>query len=297
MSTAARLVAFVLGLGAVFGLALGAGALAGPIQVAAAEPEHAPDDPDGAGGHGAAEEGGHEASAVPAGGLAVADRGYRLVTTSSVATAGTYPLSFSVEGPDGEPVQEYDVEHEKRLHLIVVRRDLTGYQHVHPELGPDGTWTIDLDLAPGSWRVIADFVPSELGGKVSLGTDLTVPGAVEAAPLPDAATTTTVDGYDVAVDGHLEPGSEQRLTFAVSRDGEPVTDLEPYLGASAHLVALRAGDLAYLHVHPADDGPDDGAAFLATAPSAGTYRLFLDFQHDGVVRTAEVTVDAGGDHG
>ena len=292
MNAPARLVAFGLGLGAVFGLALGAGALAGPFDVAAAAPEHA----SGAGttGHGGSDPG---ASGTSVGGLAVADRGYRLVTASSAAAAGTSSLSFRIEGPDGAPVREYEVENEKELHLVVVRRDLTGYQHVHPERDATGTWTVDLDLAPGSWRVIADFVPTALGEKVSLGSDLAVPGTVDAAPLPGPATTTSVDGYDVTLDGTLVPGEEQRLTFTVSRDGSPVTDLEPYLGADAHLVALRAGDLAYLHVHPAEDGPDDGAAFIATAPSAGTYRLFLDFRHDGVVRTAEVTVDAGGDQG
>ena len=64
-------------------------------------------------------------------------------------------------------------------------------------------------------------------------------------------------------------------------------------------MALRAGDLAYLHVHPAG-APGDGVnpagpgiTFYATAPTAGDYRLYLDFQHDGVVRTAEFTVHAG----
>ncbi len=64
-------------------------------------------------------------------------------------------------------------------------------------------------------------------------------------------------------------------------------------------MALRDGDLAYLHVHPAGE-PGDGVTaagpditFYATAPSAGDYRLFLDFQHGDVVRTAEFTVRAG----
>jgi hypothetical protein len=77
-----------------------------------------------------------------------------------------------------------------------------------------------------------------------------------------------------------------------------VTDLQPYLGAYGHLVALRTGDLAYLHVHP-DGTPDNGmtapgpdVTFWATAPSAGDYRLFLDFRHGDVVRTAEFTVRA-----
>jgi hypothetical protein len=86
----------------------------------------------------------------------------------------------------------------------------------------------------------------------------------------------------------------------VAKGGKPLRDLQPYLGAYGHLVALRSGDPAYLHVHPNGE-PGDGktqpgpeVSFTATAPSAGTYRLFLDFQHKGEVRTAAFTVKAGG---
>ena len=72
-------------------------------------------------------------------------------------------------------------------------------------------------------------------------------------------------------------------------DTAPVTNLQPYLGASGHLVVLRRSDLAYLHVHPEDGA---GLRFGVEVPSAGTYRLFLDFQHDGVVRTAAFTAQA-----
>ena len=87
--------------------------------------------------------------------------------------------------------------------------------------------------------------------------------------------------------------------LSVDRGGEPVSDLQPYLAAYGHLVALRDGDLAYLHVHPAGEpgdgmtAPGPGITFYATAPSAGDYRLYLDFQHGDVVRTAEFTVRAG----
>ena len=94
------------------------------------------------------------------------------------------------------------------------------------------------------------------------------------------------------------PGEESELSFQVSTGGRPVTDLQPYLGAYGHLVVLRAGDLAYLHVHPAGE-PGDGVtepgpdvSFLSTAPSAGTYRLFLDFRHGDAVHTAAFTVEA-----
>ena len=101
------------------------------------------------------------------------------------------------------------------------------------------------------------------------------------------------------LDGELVPGRPSPLTLTVTRDGAPVTDLQPYLGAYGHLVALREGDLAYLHVHP-EGAPGDGRTpagpqirFVAEVPSAAQYRLFLDFQHGDTVRTAEFTVPTG----
>ena len=108
----------------------------------------------------------------------VSERGYTLALRDSVARAGRgREISFLIEGPDG-PVTAYDVEHEKRLHFIAVRRDFTGFQHVHPKLADDGTWTTDLDLTPGQWRVFADFKPSG-GEALTLGSDLSVPGRTD----------------------------------------------------------------------------------------------------------------------
>jgi hypothetical protein len=117
--------------------------------------------------------------------------------------------------------------------------------------------------------------------------------------LSEPAVTAEVDGYTVTLDGDLVPGQESEVTLTIDKDGQPVTDLQPYLAAYGHLVALRDGDLAYLHVHPGGE-PGDGITepgpaitFYANVPSAGAYRLFLDFQHDGVVRTSEFTARAG----
>ena len=85
--------------------------------------------------------------------------------------------------------------------------------------------------------------------------------------------------------GAARPGEEAELRFTITRDGEPVRT-EPYLGAGGHLVALREGDLAFLHVHPTDDA---SARFAATFPTAGRYRLFLQFKHEGRVHTAAFT--------
>ena len=122
-------------------------------------------------------------------------------------------------------------------------------------------------------------------------------GQGERQPLPDPSAVTEVDGYTVVLSGDLTPGVESELTFGVSRDGVPVADLQPYLGAYGHLVALREGDLEYVHVHPVEDGhvapaPGPHVEFAATAPSPGAYRLFLDFRHGDAVHTAAFTVPA-----
>ena len=300
MNTPLKLAAFGVGLVAVFGAAVGVGSALGPVgpAVAAPDADHDMAAEVTAGAHDDAGQEG-DAAALPAG-LTVSENGYTLDLAEGALPAGAAtPVAFRVLGPDGGPVTEYDVDHDVDLHLIAVRRDLTGFQHVDPELGADGVWRVPLALDPGAWRLFADFVPSDLGEKLTLGADLAVPGEYAPAPMPAESTTAEVDGFTVVLTGSLEPGRESELTLSVSRDGRPVTDLEPYLGAYGHLVVLRDGDLAYLHAHPLEE-PDGAAAapgpdvrFATTAPSAGTYRLFLDFKHDGAVRTAAFTVSAG----
>jgi len=299
MNTALKFGGYTLGLLAVFGAAMGIGAAVTPTAISAATSSPTPE------GHtdmSAMTTAPAANSASLPGGLMVSQDGYTLrLADRSVRAGSQVPLRFQILGPDGAPVTGYQTEHDKDLHLIAVRRDLSHFQHVHPVLDPEGTWSVPLDLAAsGEYRVFADFTPADHDGGLVLGADLAVPGIYEPAPLPEPATIAQlVDGYQVTLAGDLVAGQASELTLTVSKDGVPITDLQPYLAAYGHLVALRAGDLAYLHVHPAGepgDGvtpPGPGITFYATAPSAGDYRLFLNFQHAGVVRTAEFTLHAG----
>jgi hypothetical protein len=83
------------------------------------------------------------------------------------------------------------------------------------------------------------------------------------------------------------------VTLNVTRNGAEVTDLQPYLGAYGHLVAIRTDDLAYLHVHPEEGEPGPEIAFHAEFDETGRYRLFLDFKHRGRVHTADFTISTG----
>jgi hypothetical protein len=301
VNPALKLGGFVGGLAAAFALAFTVGSSTDPIR---AEEPAAPAMDDMGDGHaeeaGSEHGGGHDAGTGQLPGLAVSDAGYTLVPAApSLPSGPAVPFRFRVTGPDGRALHDYELSHEKELHLIVVRRDLDGFQHVHPVRAADGTWSVPLDLRKGgTYRMFADFKPAGLDRGLTLGTDVSVAGPFTPVPLPEPATRSVVDGYDVTLAGTPVAGEESELTFTVSRNGKPVRDLEPYLGAFGHLVSLRTGDLAYLHTHPAQEahagergGPQ--VTFATTFPTAGTYRLFLDYQHGGEVRTASFTVNVG----
>ncbi|MDA3630939.1 hypothetical protein [Saccharopolyspora oryzae] len=234
------------------------------------------------------------------GGLQISKDGYTFAPETARLVAGeAADYRFRILGPGGTAVTSLAEVHGKKIHLIVVRRDLTRFWHVHPVEVGGGTWSVPLDLVEaGEYRVFVDFQPEGAAG-LTLGADLAVAGDYQPRPVPEVAAVSEVDGYEVVLNGELVAGQANPLTLEVRRGGAPVTDLQPYLGAYGHLVALRLGDLAYLHVHP-DGSPDDGAtlpgpevAFHAAVPGPGTYRLFLDFKHAGAVRTAQFTAVAG----
>ncbi|MEV4658125.1 hypothetical protein [Micromonospora sp. NPDC049301] len=228
------------------------------------------------------------------GGLSVSSAGYTLAPLVTEFPAGRPgELRFQVRDAERRPVTRFAVVHDKPMHLIVVRRDLSGYQHLHPTMAPDGTWSVPLTLAqPGVWRAYADFtVVADDGGQasVTLGTDLVAPGGYQPRPLPAPATSTTVDGFTVGYQGSPQAGATVPLTFRIDAADGAAT-LERYLGAYGHLVALREGDLAYLHVHPEPELVDGQVKFWLTTPGPGRYRLYLDFQVAQKVHTAEFTL-------
>ena len=289
MSPAARIVSFAVILGAVFLAAFGLGSAFESVDTeAGGHNESAGTHRETGGAHG--ESGGHSGA-------------YALSLDRPRLEAGEAGrLRFRIEDAEGAAVKRFDELHERRMHLIVVRRDGTGFQHLHPEMEVDGTWTVPLQLASdGVYRAFADF--SVGGEQHTLSGDLVAgDGAFEPRPFPEPVATAATSGYEVRLDARApRADADSRLTFAVTRDGEEVTDLQPYLGAKGHLVALREGDLAYLHVHPEDGGHAHGGhaaaahpneiAFATAFPSPGRYRLYLQFRHEGAVRTAEFTVE------
>ena len=205
-------------------------------------------------------------------GLSLEQGGYRLVAEREALVAGrAQPYVFRILRPDGAPLRDYDVEHERRLHLIVVARSPnTAFLHLHPRLRADGAWTAPMRLpVNGSYRVFADFTTA--GTRRTLGLDLAGYDG------PNLAAD-RISQYDVSLDRHGE-----RLELAV-RDADNPVELQPYLGARGHLVVLREGDLAYVHAH----ADEDELAFEVPFPSPGRYRLYVQFKVGGRVETVRL---------
>lgn len=270
--TGARLTAYAAALAGLFAVSFGLGAAVGPV-------------------------GSSQKEEARVSGLSSTEDGYSFVPVTNVLPPGREAeFRFQITGPDGIAVRSFQTLHEKELHLIVASLDLGWFSHVHPVRDEQGTWSVPLTVpAPGAYRAFADFAAAG-GEPVVLGLDIAAPGAPQPQPLAPPSRVATVDGYEVTMAGAPDGPGDTDIALRVSREGRPVTDLEPYLGAFGHLVALRANDLAYLHVHP-DGHPGDGhtssgpeVRFGADFPTAGDYRLFFDFQHRGVVRTAAFTV-------
>lgn len=183
----------------------------------------------------------------------------------------------------GKPVEQFDVNHEKQMHLIIVSNDLSEFNHIHPENKGGGKFEVETAFASGTtYKLFADFIPTG-GSQMTATSRVKVTGTKAEQPLEqDAVLTKTVDGLAVSLTvSTFKAGEEAVLTFTFSdaETKEPIADLQPYLGAIGHVVILNEDLNRYLHVHPADDnGSGPTANFMTSFSEPGQYKIWGQFQ-------------------
>ncbi|MBI4748287.1 MAG: hypothetical protein HY774_07340 [Acidobacteria bacterium] len=197
-------------------------------------------------------------------------------------------------------IKQFDIAHEKYLHMIVVRKDLGFYIHEHPVIQPDGSF-IYKDFVfptPGEYQLFADVAPKGAGSQVLLANvKVEGKGKPEVKPITleqTKQTEMTVDGVKVSrQDANIVPARKTSLlTFLLNKPtGEKVTDVEPYLGAMGHLIMINQDSQTFVHSHPderdATNGKNGSITFLVRPPKPGLYRGFFEFQRNGKVSRAE----------
>lgn len=235
-----------------------------------------------------------------------ASKEYRLdISTQPARIVPGKPFELKLSVRDektSKAVTDFTVVHERPFHLFIVREDLGHYQHVHPEKGPNGAWTIDVVLPEdGAYKIFADVLPR--GGQPQVLVAPIVAGTPPAhyPPLvPDRVLKKTVDSMAVELalpDGGLTSGREQTLTYRLTdaATGRPVTDLEPYLGAWGHTLIMSEGSHHFVHAHPVESLAKKGGStltFHANLPHPGTYRVWTQFKRNGEISTAMFTIAA-----
>jgi hypothetical protein len=234
-------------------------------------------------------------------------------------------LLFRISHPgSGEAIKKFEVVHERQYHLFLISQDMEYFQHIHPEEQADGTWSIDVILPKaGYYKVLSDFMPSG-GASQFIARPLVTAGYAgdlegdSAHLVPDAVSSKTVDGmtatlaYDPAafssgVYGHLN----FHLTDAAS--GQPINDLQTYLGAFGHTLIMSEDMVDYVHSHPLDilaKADDDGGppqfliapgadleklrggpdvTFEGLMPKPGRYRAWTQFRRNDKIYTFAFT--------
>ena len=210
---------------------------------------------------------------------------------------GLSGLRVSVNEPSGgKRVTAFDLAHEKSFHLFVVGRDLEFFRHLHPDQLENGSLEVREPIPPGEYIVIADFVPA--GGVPQLVQRAVIsPGARTAKPKPKSISPRT---YDTVTNVRIEPLSSQLpvgqsadfdVVLSRTEDGRPIVNLEPYLGAGGHLLAVSEDLTEVIHAHaPVSNIPGSLLRFELTLPKPGAYAVWVQFQRPDVVLTARLTI-------
>jgi len=201
-------------------------------------------------------------------------------------------VTLKLTDAHGAPVSDFEIVHEKKLHLIIIRQGLDRFTHTHPEPGPEGTMVSSFVFPEaGTYYFYADFTPRG-GSGVTLMSELRVEGAPVSAPPLSPYVPGVVQTDELLADvGISTAQGPHRVSFALLDLNEaPVTDLEPYLGAMGHFVVVSADGRQYVHSHPTTGGETNEVVFDVHFPGPGIYKGWGEFQRGGVVMVVPVVM-------
>lgn len=218
----------------------------------------------------------------------------KLSSTPEAIEAGK-PTSLSISViEDGKNVK-LDAVHEMKMHLLVMNEELTWFDHVHPQEQTDGTYKVSETFpGGGKYLLFTDYKPIGASGNVKM-QELDVKGTPLNTPkITTEKLVSKVDNYTVTLTNgnDLKTDRGQLLKFTVEKNGKKLEekDIEQYLGASAHIVMVGKETKDFLHIHPMSDKNFPIYA-EAQVKNAGLYRMWVQFKIDGIIHTADFTVN------
>ena len=224
-----------------------------------------------------------------------------------VPTAGkTTTISIHItEQKMGNLVQNFETIHDKLMHLIIIyEEDLSYFAHVHPALDSNRSMFFinHTFFESGNYKIWIDFKPKD-GNQTLAAFKLNVTGNPIHKPIAiknNRQYTKIVDGkYQITlkVPKEIKANDDVDITFSIANiKGNPITDLQPLMGAGGHSVIISSNAQEFLHVHPTQEvssnwkgGPD--IQFKANFPLSGLYKAWGQFQHENKIITADFIIE------
>lgn len=224
----------------------------------------------------------------------------KLTVPKNLAANQPLNLVIDIQDKTGKPINKFEVFQEKLMHLIVVSDNLEHFDHIHPEYQENGRFQVSAKFPnPGEYTLFSDYKPAGQQESIS-STKITIPGTV---PLPKnlAKYENTKTISDTKVKLNISPapikaGEEISLTFELKDNkNQTVKDLQPYLGEKGHLVIIKSSSSLsksdYIHAHAMQNTPDGKVKFMTKFPQSGTYKMWMQFDRNGKIKTADFWVN------
>lgn len=235
--------------------------------------------------------------AVPTPAIPTKNPDYKIEMTSAPSGNET-ELTFAIKDKAGNQVKDFQIVHEKKMHLIVVSNDLAEFEHLHPDLQPDGSFKVKHTFKHGGKFLLYPDVTPAGGSQVVQRMELNVNGSPKIAQklVTDLNLRKNADGITVTMKPEKELKSYEEITinFVVTDEstGNPVTDLQNYLGELAHVVIISEDTQDFLHVHPMSGKKPGETSVMAhtTFPRPGIYKIWIQFQRNNKIITVPYIV-------
>ncbi|MTJ49636.1 hypothetical protein [Dolichospermum sp. UHCC 0259] len=224
----------------------------------------------------------------------------KLTPPNNLAPNQGMNLVIDIQDDTGKPVNKFDIFQEKIMHLIVVSDDLRNFDHIHPEYKENGRFEVTANFPEsGNYTLFSDYKPAGSKENVSL-MNITIPGTV---PLPKNlekfSKTKTISDTNVNLnisEKNIKAGQSVTLSFDLKdQKNQPIKDLQSYLGEKGHLVIIKSSSPLttsdYIHAHAMKDPANGKVEFHTKFPKSGTYKMWMQFNRNGQIKTADFWVN------
>ncbi|MBD2438880.1 hypothetical protein [Nostoc sp. FACHB-110] len=226
-----------------------------------------------------------------------------VITPKKLVVNQPIDLVINIQDSTGKTIDKFDTFQEKLMHLIIVREDLATFDHIHPDYQGNGSFKINPNFSSsGNYYLFSDYQPAGQKETVSL-MQVKIPGAI---PLPknlekfekNKVISNVKVNFNLP-DKNIRAGQEVSLKFAIqdAENNQSIKDLKPYLGERGHLVIIKSSSpltiADYIHAHAIKNSPDGQIEFLTHFPQPGTYKLWMQFNRNGKINTADFWVNVG----